>query len=65
LLRRVARKLDGQDRGLRGLVPEIRARGLGPSALLGFVRDWRDDGQLIMSPTRASEAGCGSACCLT
>jgi hypothetical protein len=50
LLRRVARKLDGQDRGLRGLVPEIRARGLGPSALLGFVRDWRDDGQLIMSP---------------
>lgn len=50
LLLRVAREPDGVDCGVHGLVHEIGSRGLGPSALLRFIRDRRDDGHLLMSP---------------
>lgn len=36
--------------GVHGLVDAVSTRGLGPSALLRFVRDRRDDGQLIVTP---------------
>jgi len=50
LLLQVAAADDGLDLGLHGLVQEIRSRGLGPSALLRFLRDRRADGQLMTAP---------------
>lgn len=56
LLLLIAEAPDGPDCGVHGLVQAVQARGLGPSALLRFLRERGADGQLGLTPDPAKRS---------
>lgn len=56
LLLAIASAPGGLDCGVHGLAHSIQARGLGPSALLRFLRERGADGQLDLSPDPAKRS---------